>query len=222
MSKLRIAIDGTASAGKGSIAKGISRRLRFPYVDTGAMYRALALLLKRQRIAVDDHQKIERVLQDISFEFFWKEDDLRLIVDGEDCTDLIRTEEIGQGASIVSTNLKVRSALSEIQKEYAKSSSLVMDGRDIGTVIIPDAELKVFVDANINVRAKRRYLEMVKKGISTELNVVLEELRERDFRDSTRKLAPLKKASDARLLDTTNIGIEDGIEVIYKWVQAII
>ena len=222
MSKLRIAIDGTASAGKGSIAKGLSRRLRFPYVDTGAMYRALALILKRQEIGIDDHQKIERVLHNISFDFFWKENQLHLVVNGEDCTDLIRTEEIGHGASIVSTISNVRAALSDIQKDYAKSSSLVMDGRDIGTVIIPDAELKVFVDADINVRAERRYLEMLNKGVSTELAVVLEELRERDYRDSTREIAPLKKADDARLLDTTDIGIDDGIELIYKWVQAII
>ena len=214
---LRVAIDGTASAGKGSIAKGVSRQLQLPYVDTGAMYRSVALLLKRKGKAFDQVKEIEDLLSNISFDFFWQQDQLRILMNNEDVSEQIRTEEVGRGASIVSAIPMVRASLSEIQKEYARSSSLVMDGRDIATVIIPDAELKVFVDADIKERATRRHTEMLKKGIHLEWAAVLKDLQERDNRDMTRVIAPLKKDSNARLLDTTNISIQEGIDLVYAW-----
>jgi cytidylate kinase len=219
MRNIRIAIDGTASAGKGSIARGVSKRLGISYIDTGAMYRGLAYTLTRSDIPYDDHLKIAAVLAEISFDFFWNEEQLRLVVNGQDCTDFIRTEEIGNGASIISVIPEVRKALAVIQKKYSTSSSVVMDGRDIATVIIPDAELKVFVDANIETRAKRRYAELLNKGKQTTFEVVFKELKNRDYRDSTRKIAPLKRVADARLLDTTHISIEAGIEKVYHWAQ---
>ena len=219
---IRIAIDGTASAGKGSIAKGLSRKLGFSYVDTGAMYRSVALLLSRQRKKGIQNPNMEDILRSLSFQFFWVEQDLRVLVNGEDVSEEIRTEEMGQGASQVSVDTRVREALSDIQKKYVQTESVVMDGRDIGTVIIPDAELKVFVDADITERAKRRYQEMKNKGIDVSLQTVVQELQERDHRDKNRKIAPLIQAEDAKLLDTTAIGIEQGIDIVFSWVEQIL
>ena len=219
---IRVAIDGTASAGKGSIARGLAKRLGFSYVDTGAMYRTIALLCDRDKIKLDDHDSIDALLQRITFSFFWNNDQLQVVVFGENVTDAIRTEAIGQGASKVSTIPLVREALSVIQKKYAQDQSVVMDGRDIGTVIIPEAELKVFVDADINERSKRRQQEMERKGIAIPIAQVTEELKARDYRDKTRSIAPLVQAPDARLLDTSNIGIDAAIDIVYRWVQEIL
>jgi CMP/dCMP kinase len=219
---MRIAIDGTASAGKGSVARGVSRRLGFSYVDTGAMYRTIALMCDRKNISFCDHQKINDLLNSITFKFYWEKDRLQVLSSGENVTELIRTEEMGQGASKVSTIPLVRQALSHIQRLYAQNQSVVMDGRDIGTVIIPGAELKVFVDADIEVRAKRRQQEMLNKGIDMQLELVSDELLKRDHRDKTRKIAPLIQASDARLLDTTNLGIDAAIDIVYGWVQDVL
>lgn len=216
---LRIAIDGTASAGKGTIAREVARRLDIAYIDTGAMYRSVALMSLRKQIPWEKTEDIASLTEGLHFLFIWKEGFLRLLVNGEDVSEAIRQEEIGTAASIVSAIPKVREALVFVQKQYAQEQSLVMDGRDIGTVVIPDAELKIFVDAELSERANRRWKEEQSKGLNTRYQHVLLDLEERDRRDRTREVSPLLQAADARVLDTTNIGIEEGVQQILAWVK---
>ena len=218
---LRIAIDGTASAGKGSIAKGVARSLNLAYVDTGAMYRSIALLVLEADKDCHNMTDVLSVLEGISFAFTWGGASLDVSLNGRDVSALIRTKEVGAMASIVSVYPEVRSKLSEIQQEYANSESLVMDGRDIGTVIIPNAELKVFVDADVNERARRRCMELQAKGEAVNVEEIATDLRERDHRDRNRPIAPLKRADDAKLLDTTTLTIEQGIAKILSWVEVL-
>ncbi len=213
----RVAIDGTASAGKGSIAKGVAKALDVAYVDTGAMYRSIALLVQEQNGDCNDASSVLQVLNTVEFDFTWSKEQLRVWLNGRDVTDLIRTEKMGQLASIVSVIPEVRAKLSTIQKTYSTSTSLVMDGRDIGTIIIPDAELKVFINANLVVRGRRRHLEMQSKDPFITLEEVLVDLQERDHRDTNRPIAPLKQASDAIELDTTHLSIEEGIQSVVNW-----
>lgn len=218
---LRIAIDGTASAGKGSIARKVARKLNIAYIDTGAMYRAVALITKEQDISFSDVEAITALVQRLQFQFVWQEEMLSLFVNQRDVSLLIRQEEIGAAASIVSAIPSVRKALARLQKEYALRESLVMDGRDIGTVVIPNAELKVFIDADLTERATRRWKEEQAKGLDTKYEHVFEDLKMRDFRDRTRKISPLMQAEDAKILDTTNIDIEEGVAQVLAWVQEI-
>ena len=218
---LRIAIDGTASAGKGSIAKGVARALNIAYVDTGAMYRSIALLVLE---ANKDCYKIEdvlSVLEGVSFDFAWNGDALDVSLNGRNVSESIRTKEVGALASVVSVYPEVRAKLSEIQRAYANSESMVMDGRDIGTVIIPNAELKVFVDADVHERARRRWMELQAKGETANVEEIAADLKERDERDRNRPIAPLKRAADAKLLDTTTLTIEQGIAKILTWVDSL-
>ena len=219
---IRIAIDGTASAGKGSIAKGVAERLSFPYIDTGAMYRSIALLVLEAQKDCHDVNDVLSVLDEVQFDFTWESGQLTTWLNGRNVSGLIRSKEVGVFASVVSVYPPVREKLSLIQQQYAQRESLVMDGRDIGTVIIPDAELKVFVDCDVDERARRRYLELQKKGESVQLVDIRQDLIERDFRDRNRKIAPLQQAADAKLLDTTNLSIEEGITKIVNWVQALV
>lgn len=213
----RIAIDGTASAGKGSIAQNVAKALDWPYVDTGAMYRSIALLVCEAGKDCQIPADVIACLESVEFDFTWVDDHLLVWLNGRDVTSLIRTEEMGGYASQVSVIPEVRTRLSEMQKSYAASTSLVMDGRDIGTVVIPDAELKVFVDADIEVRGERRYQELLRRGQDVVLQGVIDDLRERDHRDRTRAVAPLKMAEDALLLDTSHLSIADGIQQVLKW-----
>ena len=219
---LRIAIDGTASAGKGTIAKGVARALNIAYVDTGAMYRSIALLVLEADKDCHNMEDVLSVLEDVSFGFSWNGDSLDVTVNGREVTTLIRTKEVGAMASVVSVYPEVRNKLSIIQQTYASSESLVMDGRDIGTVIIPTAELKVFVDADVNERARRRCIELRAKGESVSVEEIAADLRQRDHRDKNRAIAPLKRADDARLLDTTSLTIEQGIIKILNWAEPLL
>ena len=219
---LRIAIDGTASAGKGTIAKGVARALNIAYVDTGAMYRSIALLVLEAGKDCHNMEDVLSVLEDVSFGFSWNGDSLDVTVNGREVTTLIRTKEVGAMASVVSVYPEVRNKLSIIQQTYASSESLVMDGRDIGTVIIPTAELKVFVDADVNERARRRCIELRAKGESVSVEEIAADLRQRDHRDKNRAIAPLKRADDARLLDTTSLTIEQGIIKILNWAEPLL
>ena len=219
---LRIAIDGTASAGKGSIAKGVARALNIAYVDTGAMYRAIALLVLEADKDCHKMEDVLSVLDDVSFGFSWNGNTLDVEVNGREVTTLIRTKEVGAMASVVSVYPEVRKKLSTIQQTYANSESLVMDGRDIGTVIIPTAELKVFVDADVNERARRRCIELQAKGELVSVEEIAADLRQRDHRDKNRPIAPLKCADDARLLDTTSLTIEQGITKILNWAEPLL
>jgi cytidylate kinase len=216
---LRIAIDGTASAGKGTIAREVARRLNISYIDTGAMYRSVALKALQKGIPWEDTEEIASLTRSLEFKFIWQDAILQILVNGEDISEAIRQENIGSAASIVSAIPDVRKALVIVQKEYSQKSSLVMDGRDIGTVVIPDAELKIFVDANLKERANRRWKEERSKGLDTSLERVLADLKERDFRDRTRSVSPLIQAEDAELLDTTSISVEEAVQQILSWVQ---
>ena len=218
---LRIAIDGTASAGKGSIARGVARELNLPYVDTGSMYRSIALMVIEANKNCHDVIDVLSVLDDVQFGFTWKSDELETWLNGRNVSSKIRSKEVGAMASVVSVFSPVRSCLSALQKSYAKRESLVMDGRDIGTVIIPDAELKVFVDADVNERARRRCKELQRKGEKVLLQEICQDLRERDHRDRNRAIAPLKQAEDAKLLDTTHMTISEGIKQIVGWVELV-
>ena len=218
---LRIAIDGTASAGKGSIARGVAQALNVAYVDTGAMYRSIALLVMESQKDCHNEHAVLSVLDDVSFKFTWNEGVLDVWVNDRNVSSLIRTKEVGAMASVVSVYPAVRTKLSEIQKAYAQSTSLVMDGRDIGTVIIPKAELKVFVDADVDERARRRCLELQAKGEQVDVEAIAADLRERDDRDRNRPIAPLKCAEDAKILDTTTLTIEQGIKEILGWVATL-
>ncbi len=214
---LRIAIDGTASAGKGSIARGVARKLDLPYVDTGAMYRSIALLVLEANKDCHNPKDVLSVLDKVEFDFTWNNDQLETWLNGRNVSALIRSKEVGAMASVVSVIGEVRMRLSELQKAYAQKESLVMDGRDIGTVIIPDAEVKVFVDADVDERARRRSAELMAKGEMVNVVEIRQDLIERDERDRNRAIAPLKQAEDAKLLDTTSLTIEQGIGKIIEW-----
>jgi len=215
---IRIAIDGTASSGKGTLAKKVARILGFQYIDTGALYRAIAYLAKEQRIPLDEEDKIAKLANGLSFRFVWNDNDLLVFVNDENVSNFIRTDEAGRGASIVSSLPAVRSSLLSIQQNLANRGNVVMDGRDIGTVIIPDAELKIYVDADLNERAKRRRGDFLSKGFEPTFEEVRLDLKQRDERDKNRPIAPLRKADDAFTLDTTNIDIDQGVDfILYQY-----
>lgn len=208
MSK-NIAIDGPAGAGKSTIAKLIAKKLGYIYVDTGAMYRAMALFLIRENISPQDVGALEKACEraDISISFI---DGVQVVLlNGENVNAYLRTEEVSKMASISSVNAKVRTKLVSLQQVLAKKSDVVMDGRDIGTVVLPDAFLKIFLTASSEVRAKRRFDELTSKGVECDYDEILKDIIERDHRDSTRDNSPLKQAEDAILVDSSYMSIEE-------------
>ena len=209
---MQIAIDGPAGAGKSTIAKKLASEYGYIYVDTGAMYRAMALYLIRCGISADDKEAIEKACEyaDISIRFI--DGEQKVILDGEDVNGLIRTQEVSNMASASSVNGKVREKLVALQQKLAKDSDVVMDGRDIGTKVLPDAEVKIYLTASTKVRAKRRYEELKEKGEDCDLAAIEREIKERDHRDMTRTLSPLKQADDAILLDTSDMDIEQAVK----------
>ena len=216
MSKnIAIAIDGPAGAGKSTIAKAISARLGIVYLDTGAMYRTVALKAIRENIDVNDSDLLEALVKDIDIEIKYISGSQHIFLDGEDVSGLIRTPEVSKGASAVATVVPVRMKMVELQRKIAEGASVVMDGRDIGTYVLPNADLKIFLTASADERAKRRFLEMQEKG---DTSCTLEEIKEyiikRDKNDSTRAFAPLKKADDAVELDSTAYSIDEVLEKI--------
>ena len=209
-----IAIDGPAGAGKSTIAKEIAKRKGVIYVDTGAMYRAMALYLYRKGIAPDDTKAIESAceLADISIDYV---DGAQVVLlDGENVNGLIRTQEVSNMASVSSANPKVREKLVALQQKLAGEKTVVMDGRDIGTVVLPDANTKIYLTASSAVRAKRRYDELVEKGEPCNLEVIEREIKERDERDMNREISPLKQAEDAILIDSSELTVEEVSEKI--------
>jgi len=200
-----VAIDGPASSGKGTVARLVARELNFAYIDTGAMYRAVALLASRRGVSWDDGDMLGLVAAGLKFDFRWGGDALEIRVDGEDISAEIRGESVGQGASAVARFPLVRAALLGRQRQLSEQGDVVMDGRDIGTVVLPGAALKVYLDANLEERARRRHLEMVERGEAAEYASVHRELAARDAQDMGRAAAPLKAADDAVRLDTTGL-----------------
>ena len=204
-----IAIDGPAGAGKSTIAKNVAKELSFIYVDTGAMYRAMALYLHRNGISADDPEKIAAGCggADISIEY--RDGEQVVLLAGENVNAWLRTEEVSAMASKSSAVPRVRERLLQLQQELAATQNVVMDGRDIGTVGLPDAQVKIFLSASVEVRAKRRYLEQKAKGEKVDLKEIEAEIAERDHRDMTREVAPLKLADDAVLVDSSDMTIDE-------------
>ena len=207
---IRIAIDGPGGAGKSTIAKLVGDKLGLEYIDTGAMYRAVGLKLNREGIKTDDLISISNILEETSIDFA----NGKVILDGDDVSDIIRTQEISKFASIYSQIPEVRSKLVDIQRRIAAGKSVIMDGRDIGTNVLTDAELKIFLTADSMVRARRRYEEFRSKGIKANLDDIHEEIKDRDYQDMNRKLNPLVQAEDAIRLDTSDMTIDEVVNTI--------
>ena len=211
---MNVAIDGPAGAGKSTIAKAIAKQLGYVYVDTGAMYRAMALYFLRSNISKDDEAKISSVVDEISVSIKYEDGAQHVILNGEDVTGLIRTEEVGNMASATSVYGPVRTKLVALQQELAKTTDVIMDGRDIGTVVLPNADVKVFLTASVECRAKRRYDELVAKGQDADFDQIAKDIEERDYRDSHREISPLKQAEDAILVDSSNMTIDEVVNTI--------
>ena len=212
---MRIAIDGPGGAGKSTVAKAVAKALQIDYVDTGAMYRAVGYKIIQEGISLDDEKRLEEMLARTDIRFSRGS----IYLDGEDVTGQIRSPEISVMASACSAVESVRKKLVSLQREIGKSHHVVMDGRDIASNVMPDAEYKFFMTANPKERARRRYLEMKKKGSIVSMDQVLEDINQRDHNDMTRKLNPLRKAEDAVEIDTTRMSIEEVTERILKEVK---
>ncbi len=211
---INIAIDGPAGAGKSSVAKEAAKKYGYVYVDTGAMYRALAYKAIRSNIAVSDVSLIENMLSETELDITYNEEGQRIILDGADVSDKLRTAAVSMGASDISAIGTVRTWLLDMQKNIAKNSNCIMDGRDIGTTILPNADIKIFLTASVEERAVRRYKELVEKGEAVTLDEVIEDVKTRDYNDSHRAVSPLKKAEDAIEVDTTGMNVEQSVEAI--------
>ncbi|MDO4478357.1 MAG: (d)CMP kinase [Lachnospiraceae bacterium] len=206
---MNIAIDGPAGAGKSTIAKKVAQAMTCIYVDTGAMYRAMALYLLKKGIAPEDVAGMEKACEEAEISICFKDGCQRVMLGDEDVTDYLRTDEVSQMASISSAVPAIRVKLVSLQQKLARETSVVMDGRDIGTVVLPDAEVKIFLTASAHVRAVRRFKEMQEKGdTSMTLEEIEASIRERDERDTTREASPLKQAEDAVLLDSSDMTID--------------
>ena len=214
MSIFRIAIDGPSGAGKSTVAKALAKRLGFVQVDTGAMYRSVGLYIYRKGIQPDDADAVIPQLENINIDLGFSEEGQRIYLNGEDVSEKIRQNEISAYASTVSAIPAVRVFLLEMQRKLAREHSVVMDGRDIGTVVLPDAELKIFQTASVKERAKRRYLELTEKGQIVDLETIKKEIEERDYNDSHRAAAPCVPADDAVIIDNSNITIEENVAMI--------
>lgn len=212
---LRLAIDGPGGAGKSTIAKKVGKILNLEYVDTGAMYRAFGYKMRQEGVSVDDLPEIKRLLGETEIDFL----DGQILLDGKALGEEIRSPEISMQASLCSAIPEVREKLGHRQKEIAKTQNVVMDGRDIGTNVIRDAEVKIFLTASAEERAKRRYLEMKEKGSGDSYEEVLAEIKQRDHNDRTRKINPLRPAEDAVTIDTTKMDIVEVVAAILDVVQ---
>ena len=209
-----VAIDGPAGAGKSTIAKKIAKEMGFIYVDTGAMYRAMALFLIRNNVGADEKDKIEEICKEAKITIEYRDGEQVVLLDGENVNGLIRTEEVGNMASASSVNGEVRKKLVALQQDLAKSAEVIMDGRDIGTCVLPDANVKVYLTADPKVRAKRRFDELTAKGEACDIDKIEADIIERDYRDMNREISPLKQAEDAVLVDSSDMGIEEVTERI--------
>ena len=203
-----VAIDGPAGAGKSTIAKLISREMGYIYVDTGAMYRAMAVYFSKNKVNPEDESAINEAVKNVNIKIEYQNGEQQVILNGENVTGLLRTEETGNMASKTSKYKEVRSKLVELQRELAKTTDVVMDGRDIGTTVLPDAFVKIYLTASSDARAKRRYDELVAKGQQCDLSAIKEDIEKREYQDMHREISPLKQAEDAVLLDTSDMNIE--------------
>jgi len=213
-----IAIDGPAGAGKSTIARALAKELGYYYVDTGAIYRTVAYFLDLLGVSPKDVDGVERYIDELTIEIEYDETGKQhMLMNGMDVTDDIRTQDISQKASLVSAHKVVRDVLLDMQRQVAREHNVIMDGRDIGTVVLPNADVKIFLTATPEIRAKRRYDELIAKGQKANLNQVLKEVQQRDHQDTHRAIAPLKQAKDAVLVDTSELDI-DGVVAAIKTV----
>lgn len=220
MKAIQIAIDGPSGAGKSTMAKLIAQKLGIMYLDTGAMYRALALKAIRKGIDTSDREKVSSLLLDLDIRINYEDGNQKVILSGEDVSNKIRTDEVSMGASNVSAIAEVRRKLVELQQKIASDNSVVMDGRDIGTDVLPNAQVKIFLTASVAQRALRRFNEQKEKGLlKKSLEEIEKEIEIRDYNDSNREASPLRQAADAILLDTSTLSIDESVERILEIVR---
>ncbi|MDO5156612.1 MAG: (d)CMP kinase [Eubacteriales bacterium] len=214
-----IAIDGPAGAGKSTIAKMVAKKLNYIYVDTGAMYRAIAYYLLNHNINIENDTALKAACDQIHIQICYENDAQQVILNQENVTPFLRTEETGNMASKSSAKAPVRAALLDLQRNMAKNYNVVMDGRDIGTNVLPNAEVKIYLTASSNERAKRRYKELIEKGEQADLNKIEADIIERDTRDMNREIAPLKQAEDAIFIDSSDMSIDEVVNTILSVVK---
>lgn len=219
MKKINIAIDGPAGAGKSTVAKEVAKRLGYIYIDTGAMYRALTFQALELGIEIDDENELNNYLRTHTIQLLNENSIQTVMIDGKDITKEIRSREVTQNVSLVSSYPLVRETMVKMQRKLAKGNNVVMDGRDIGTNVLPDAEIKIFLTASIDERAKRRYKELVDAGVEADLGQIMADIELRDKKDQERTINPLKKADDAILLDTSKYNIEEVVNKILFFVN---
>ncbi len=222
MKKISIAIDGPAGAGKSTVAKSVAKSLGLVYIDTGAMYRSVALYAKEQGVDTkNDKNGVISVLDGVDIELRQENGIQKVYLCGKDVSERIRMADISMGASDVAVIPEVRLKLVDLQRAMAEKSSVIMDGRDIGTYVLPDADLKIYLTASVDARAKRRYDELVEKGVECDFESVKTDIAARDKNDSERDFAPLKQADDAILIDTSEKTLEESIEMVYNAVKSV-
>lgn len=214
-----VAIDGPAGAGKSTIAKKLAKELGFIYVDTGAMYRAIALYLIRNGISPEDEANVTSALGNIEVKLEYTEGAQQVLLNGENVSGLIRTEEVGFATSTASKLPSVREKLLSLQRNMANNENVIMDGRDIGTCVVPDAPVKIYLTASVETRAKRRWLELKDKGMECNLEDIEKDIAARDYQDMNREIAPLKQAEDAHLLDSSNMTIDEVVDTMKGLVE---
>jgi len=218
--RISIAIDGPAGAGKSTIARRLAKELGYQYVDTGAIYRTVAYFFDLWGIAPKDIDGITRYIDELTIGIEYDEDGLQhMIMNGMDVTDSIRTQEIGQKASLISAHAIVRDAMMDMQRDVAKEYDVIMDGRDIGTVVLPKATVKIFLTASAEVRAKRRTEELLAKGQKASFEKILKEIEQRDYQDTHREVAPLKMCRDSIRVDTSDMDIDQVVETIREIIR---
>ena len=216
---MNVAIDGPAGAGKSTIARKTAYNIGYIYVDTGAIYRTLALACIRRGVSAEDEEQISSVCRNVKVELKYIDGGQVMLLDGENVNDYIRTEEVSRMTSSISVYKDVREQLIDLQRNIAAKENVIMDGRDIGTFVLPNAEVKIYLTASVATRAKRRYMEQQEKGIECTIEEIEKDIEQRDYRDMNREIAPLKKADDAVEIDTSDMTIEqvtDAIEKIIK------
>jgi len=216
-----VAIDGPAGAGKSTIAKRVAKELGFVYIDTGAMYRAMALKCIRDGVDINDENAVVEACDDVDITISYEAGEQQVILNSENVNGFIRTAEVGNAASAISVYGPIRTKLVEIQQKLAAVTDVVMDGRDIGTCVLKDAQVKIYLTASTRVRAERRYKEFLEKGMEADIDIIEKEIIERDYRDMNRDISPLRQAEDAVLLDSSELGIEEVVSKMLEIIRAV-